>query len=32
VIAAPGTIEDGALVRIAGTPPAAVSPVPEEER
>ncbi|HEY8470219.1 MAG TPA: efflux RND transporter periplasmic adaptor subunit [Longimicrobiales bacterium] len=30
VIAAPGTIEDGALVRIAGAPPAAVSPVPQE--
>jgi len=30
VIAAPGTIEEGALVRIAGALPAAASPVPEE--
>lgn len=30
VIAAPGTIEDGVVVRVAGAPPAAVTPVPEE--
>ena len=30
VIAAPGTIEEGVLVRIAGALPAAASPVPQE--